>query len=398
MKKRKITYMTNFLILSLLLFNCSKSTPPIHAETGNNANDTEQANTIEWDQQSLVRVASPLAGKSYAGYARLIEIANGTLLCVYESGGNIMLVKSKDKGKSWGAASIVAEKETGINMAVPDILELKNGDLLLMYNPRPHDIDPSRHFAIRVKRSLDHGNTWEQTQEIYQAGYQFENGCWEPAAIQLPNGQIQLFFANEGIYTTSNEQNISMLRSDDQGASWSSTPEIISFRPGSRDGMPVPLLLRGGNRIAVAIEDNGFTNFKPYIISNTLAQNWAKTVGANSPDRVYAMAEHVQDQVYAGAPYLRQLSTGETILSYQGTEGRQGHSLEYAVMKVVVGNETAAEFGGKSEPFAIPQGKVGLWNSISVLQDDTIIALSSTNAYSTGATEVWMIKGKLKKP
>lgn len=30
-------------------------------------------------------------------------------------------------------------------------------------------------------------------QVLYEEGYQFENGCWEPSAIQLPDGQIQLF-------------------------------------------------------------------------------------------------------------------------------------------------------------------------------------------------------------
>ncbi len=351
--------------------------------------------TIEWDQSSLVKVAAPENGKPYAGYARMIGLDNSSLLCVYESDGKVWQVNSDDKGKTWLSAKVIAERENGINMAVPDILQLKNGHLLLMYNPRPNDIDPSRRFAIRIKISKDKGETWGNAKEIYTAGYQFENGCWEPAAIQLPDGTVQLYFANEGIYTQSDEQNISMLSSTDNGETWTESPKIISFRAGKRDGMPAPLLLKGNQRIAVAIEDNGYVNFKPYIITNTLEENWETTVLANSPNRIYAMARPVSEEVYAGAPCLRQLSSGETILSYQGTEGRPGNNLGDAIMKVMVGDSLARNFSGRSEPFYIAAGKTGLWNSISVLKDDTIVALTSTNAYSNGPTEVWMIKGKL---
>ncbi|WP_346239202.1 sialidase family protein [Niabella insulamsoli] len=357
--------------------------------------DRPGGKTIQWDKNTLNRVAAPVAGSNYAGYARLIELDNGNLLCVYESGGAIWQTISVDKGASWQKAKEVAAREEGINMAVPDLLALKNGTLLLMYNPRPYIEAPSRHFAIRVKTSLDDGVTWSEAREIYKAGHAFKNGCWEPSAIQLPDGTIQLFFANEGIYLHSDEQNISMLSSQDNGCSWSRHPKIISFRKGKRDGMPVPLLLKNEPRIVVAIEDNGFANFKPYTISNTFRQGWKEPVDAASKDRKYALKDSLNENVYAGAPYIKQLSTGETILSYQGTEGRPAHVLQQAVMKVAVGNERAQDFEGVTEPFQIPLDKNGLWNSIAVLGDDTIVALTSTNAYSKGSVEVWMIKGKL---
>ncbi len=66
-------------------------------------------------------------------------------------------------------------------------------------------------------------------------------------------------------------------------------------------------------------------------------------------------------------------------------------------MKVMVGNDLAQNFSGRTEPFNIPAGKAGLWNSITILKDDTIVALTSTNGWGNGAMEVWMIKGRLKK-
>lgn len=399
MNKNRVVQVVVGVFLShcfLYAFACSGKDGQIETGKDNHAEPVADSSIIQWDKSTLVKVAAPPQGKPYAGYARLVELNDSKLLCVYEADGSIWQVMSNDDGKSWQGAKIIAEREQGINMAVPDILKLKNGSLLLMYNPRPYDIDPSRRFAIRVKISPDNGISWGQKQEIYKAGYQFENGCWEPSAIQLPDGTIQLYFANEGIYTTSDEQNISMLSSSDNGQTWSEQPKMISFRAGKRDGMPVPLLLKGNDRIAIAIEDNGFVNFKPYIITNSLKENWSTTVLAESTNRIYALAVPLKEEVYAGAPYLKQLSTGETILSYQGTEGRADNRLENAVMKVMVGNDLAQNFSGRTEPFNIPAGKAGLWNSITILKDDTIVALTSTNGLGNGAMEVWMIKGRLK--
>jgi hypothetical protein len=351
---------------------------------------------IIWDQKTLRKVSAGSIGR-YCGYARLIQLHDQSLLAVYESAGSVVAVKSTDLGNSWSTPTAIAPRQDGINMAVPDVLELSDHSILVCYNPRPYKIDPSRRFGIRTKKSYDGGQSWQDERLLYEAGFDFKNGCWEPAAIQLPNGEIQLFFANEGIYQSSDEQNISLLRSTDNGLSWTKTPSIVSFRAGSRDGMPAPLLLQNGRDIVFAIEDNGFRNFKPYLIHSTIGQNWSQPVTGTSADRWYALAEPVPDTLYAGAPYLRQLPTGETLLSYQGTENRINR-LANAEMKVVVGDSQARNFSQKSVPFLIPAGKSGLWNSLSILADSTIIALTSTNGYSTGGeVEVWMIKGRLTR-
>lgn len=352
-----------------------------------------QGARIAWDHSTLQQVSDPASPNNYNGYARIKQLQDNSLIAIYESGGNIMSRKSTDEGKTWSNTVTIAEKPPGINMAVPDLLELKDGSLLAMYNPRPHAIDPSRKFGIRIKKSYDKGSTWKEEQLLYEAGYQFENGCWEPAAVQLPNGEIQLFFANEGIYTSSSEQNISMLRSADNGATWSTNPEIVSFRPGARDGMPVPLLLKGKSTVVFAIEDNGFTTFKPYTIRNTFFENWASTVGASGSNRAYALKDKLNDHIYAGAPYIAQLNTGETILSYQAnaTDGRTEPNF---VMMVAVGDENATGFNRVTEPFVIPVNRSGQWNSVSVLKDNSVIAVTSTRAFSaSNRTEVWMIKG-----
>ncbi len=132
-----------------------------------------------------------------------------------------------------------------------------------------------------------------------------------------------MFFSNEGIYTGSNEQNISMLTSKNNGLTFTKTPKIISFRKGSRDGMPVPLWLSDTKQVVLAIEDPGFGNFKPYTVRSGINGEWDKVIGGEDVDRRYALHNRLNNSVYAGAPYLRKLSGGETILSYQSAEGRK---------------------------------------------------------------------------
>jgi hypothetical protein len=346
---------------------------------------------IGWDYRSLSKVSA--AG---GGYARLIKLDDNSLICVYEIGGSTVCVKRVAGGKTWSQPITIASHEGGVAMAVPDILQLKDQSLLACYNPRPgRGADTSKYFGIKTKKSYDGGQTWTDERTLYQADNKFDNGCWEPSAIQLPDGEIQLYFANEGDYRTSNEQNISMVTSKDGGLTWTTTPKIVSFRSNSRDGMPVPVLLQNGKEIVFAIEDNGFKNFKPYIIRTTVNNSWQKTVGAMDPERTYALTDKIPDSIYAGAPYLRQLKTGETILSYQGTEGRK-NDMNHSEMKVVIGDDRAMNFNRKTVPFKLAPDKSGLWNSLSVLDKYTVAALTSTNNYTIGrGGEVWMIEGTI---
>ncbi len=211
----------------------------------------------------------------------------------------------------------------------------------------------------------------------------------------MTSGEIQLFFSDEGIYTHSNEQNISMFRSLDNGLTWTKNPEIVSFTPGHRDGMPVPVILHDSQEIVFSIEDNVHGQFKPSIIRNSFNQNWQHTVAADDPERTAALAVPLPDSVYAGAPFLRILHSGESILSYQATTNR-GNKWDLSNMQVAVGDRMAKIFVTTDQPFHIPLDKHGLWNSICILNDDTIIAITSTDAFGP-ATAIWMIEGQLVK-
>nr|WP_315141469.1 exo-alpha-sialidase [uncultured Flavobacterium sp.] len=349
---------------------------------------------IAWDYNSLVQV-SDKNSTDYNGYARLVQLNDKKLMCTYESGGAILVKTSSDFGSTWSAPITVVSGNASVNMTTPDILQLKDNSILICYNPRPIAGNGTEKFSINTIKSYDGGLTWKENQIVYEASSEFENGCWEPSALQIPSGEIQLFFSNENVYRNSNEQNISLIRSSDNGSTWSTTPEIVSFRAGKRDGMPSPILLKNQTEIVFSIEDNGVENqFKPYIIRNSITENWKQTVDANSNNRNYALEEVLSNPIYAGAPYLAQISTGEVLMSYQGTENRATNDINNADMKVVIGTNDAKNFNKKSTPFLLSSGKSALWNSIKVLDDDTVVALTTTNQFSN-SSQIWMIKGRI---
>lgn len=350
---------------------------------------------IAWDYTTQTQISKENE-LSYNGYARLIQLSDESLLVTYESNGNVLVKRSNDLGSSWSEAIYVATYNEGVNMATPDLLLLENGNVLLCYNPRPGETAAiSKRFLIKTILSTDGGMTWDDDQIVYEGDTKFENGVWEPTLLQLPSGEIQLLFSNENIYQSTNEQNISVLRSTDNGITWTKEPEIASFRSGSRDGMPSPIYLQNKNEIVYSIEDNGSNNeFKPYIIRNSISENWSQIVGGNSENRSYALKEPIEDSEHAGAPYLAQLLTSETLLSYQGTENRNGNSLNNAEMRVAIGDDSVKNFDRITTPFIIPENSSSLWNSIAVLKDNSVVALTTTNAFSsTKSAEVWMIKG-----
>ena len=333
---------------------------------------------ITWDK------ATQLLIEPGALYGRMIRLQSGALLCCYEKSGASWVKTSRNEGRTWSAPVLVARFAYGV-AANPEVVQLKSGEVLLFFNLRPND---KKHaFAIGMARSRDNGASWEvRPAPLYEAGITFENGCWEPCARQLPSGELLLFFADEGPYPHSAEQQIALMISRDNGATWD-MPRAFSFRKGHRDGMPVPLLLPDGS-VALAIEDNGLTpdgHFKPVIIYAPPGSNRA-SANASNPLRWSAVATWPHG-VYAGAPYLIRLQNGITLLSVQSDEGRIGSPQ----MVVYVGDERAQKFASPSVPFALPENTKGQWNSLFAKSENTVTAL--TSARINGTSGLWAIDG-----
>jgi hypothetical protein len=371
----------------LFLFSCAGDNP-ISAQTKNLS--------IAWQQHSLVCIAEE------GGYPRMKRLDDGSLLVAYENRkGDVLIKKSTDEGVTWSNPVIaftgfdVIDNENGrsarINIANPEIIQLPNNDILIACNFRPNK-DEVYPFSIAIKRSRDNGKTWGEEQIVYRAAPRFIDGCWEPSFLLLPDGRIQLYFANENPYRQSNEQEISMIESGDNGLTWSSEITTVSFRAGFRDGMPVPAT--DGKDIYVAIEDSGNEQFKPFIVKNSIKDNWEEPVLAHSSNRYSALKVPLPSSVYAGAPYLIRTSEGFYVLSFQTTENRTSN-WELSTMEVAI-SDKPSDFISPSQPFSVPLNKEAKWNSLCDLENREIAAVSSTN-FRSDKIGIWMIKGKIVK-
>ena len=352
----------------------------------------ESTPSIEWNPKTLTLI------QSNGYYARIIRTKSGDLLCGFDSERKIWVRRSKDEGKTWSESVKVAEWQGG-RLTNTELLQTRDGAILCFYNERPYrrrgeSARPGDHpYSISMARSEDDGLTWQAPRTLYRAGVEFTNGCWEPAAIQLPSGEIQMFFSNEGPYRNSDEQEIDVMRSNDDGKKWTSI-EKVSFRPGHRDGMPVPIVLNDNAGIAFAIEDNGLSgNFKPVIVYTTLEDNWRS--GTRTPqntNRWSALRELPAPHVAASAPYLRQMPSGETLLSFQRSDDG---NIQHAYTVVCVGNKDVKNFGSPTRPFPVTEGKAQLWNSLFVKNKDTVMVV--TEATINGVFGIWSIEGRFAR-
>ncbi|MFW6267823.1 MAG: hypothetical protein ACOC1E_01680, partial [Marinilabiliaceae bacterium] len=158
-----------------------------------------------------------------------------------------------------------------------------------------------------------------------------------------------------------------------------------------RDGMPVPLLV--GEEVLVSIEDNGLDQFKPWIVRNQVDDLWSSPVRGNSSLREYALVKDLSPDVYAGAPYLMKVPSGEVILSYQTNEDRSSN-WELSTLEVAIGDSTGRNFSKYTHPFDVPLDSEAKWNSISKWDETTIVA-ASTTSFRSQACEVWMVLGHI---
>lgn len=110
---------------------------------------------IFWDMSSEVTVFDQ------GNYARMIELQDGRLLAVSEGSGGIQVSYSQNKGKSWSSPERIVASPSKVFYAVPDVIQLSDGTIIVGFNPRPQEpYSDDRLFGIRTMRSTDNGETW----------------------------------------------------------------------------------------------------------------------------------------------------------------------------------------------------------------------------------------------
>ena len=380
MGNNKRFYGLRLLIAVVVIFCCvspsmGEETTPYHGSR------------IFWDMDSYREIFPN------EKYGRMIQLHDGRLFAI---NGGVQGAFSSDLGNTWSVFTIQPWTDE-YYLGVPDMVQLSDGTIIVAINRLPKKWSSFHYSGVVVRRSTDGGATWSDMIPVYQGSNLIVDACWEPALLELPSGELQCYFSDETEFTSTDEQEIRMCRSFDKGLTWSA-PIVTSYRPGYRDGMAVPIVLKDKSAIVYTVEDMGWIGrpkFTTTTIRTTLADNWSSgTVGANNSNRSIIFATTPSSGYVSAAPYLRQLPNGETVVSYQGNEDRvTTDGDKYYDMSVVVGDAAARNFKGRTRPFVVPDNYHAQINSIAVIDTGVVVAVGMIGLGGQNSNDIYMIKG-----
>ncbi|MBN2484944.1 MAG: exo-alpha-sialidase [Bacteroidales bacterium] len=354
------------------------------------------AHKIIWNDAST---AKKLTQDNFGDYGRVRRLGNSdTLLLVYHGGPNtldwlnIYMRISYDNGETWQDEKMIANHreypDKYWRYCTPELLVMRNGWVMLAYeaNARPDE----NKSEIHIKISKDSCRTWDGPIK-YLTGR-----TWEPAMVQLHDGEIELFYSSENLWWDKrNEsgsnvyQDIKVLRSTNNGLSWS-LESRAAYYPLKRDGMPVPLVLQNNKGVVFAIETvNAGTS--PYILWRPMNEPWTVTT-SNFENNTYRWLA-TGFSGHGGAPYLLQLPTGETVLSAHIYRGGDWHQNNY--MEVMVGDDEARNFGDVTRPWGTLPNNSGAVNNSLFLKNDTTIVTITCRMFPDGTGGLYWLEGSI---
>ncbi|MDR1860201.1 MAG: hypothetical protein LBR06_04705 [Bacteroidales bacterium] len=374
---------------------------------------------IAWDFSSLKRLADKGAAP------KTVRLDPTTLAAVYESGDVVYIVSSYDNGDTWsspvalfpqathtgtdGASNVTYNELSG----APAIIKLESGDLLAACAVRYNYSSTTFPAAIKTRRITGGGTVLEAVQTVY-----VNPGCASPALLQLPDGTVQLYFENSptartvaninltGSDVSVTAQQVEVISSTDEGATWTSRIQdfgangvdrrwvgssLVASRVYKSNIAPAPVLL--DEEVVLALADNNTLTFKPYTVRAPWATLWANAVTGDTPDREYALYELLPDKYLMTNTSLCTLPDGYSLLSYETDEGR---ATGYEVMEVAISNAQARNFKYRTRPFAfLTAEERAINNTIASFDDNTVVALTTTNYGNPKENSPWYIKGHL---
>lgn len=430
-------------LLAIVLSVCCERLPG--SGDGTPVEGTELA--IEWEDPQQVKAGS---SKVTGGYPRIHRLNDSRLMLSYSADGNAYASFSLDEGKKWSSPKKIMKYEdisnskgsARLTAAVPDFTQLSAdhpkhpGRIIYACNYRPRELKSDgtlgekgwttvAPYDISISFSDDNGATWSEPRHVYKSGQWTENlkkGCWEPFVLELPDGTVQVYFADETPYyiqygasesSKKDWMNISVIESKDGGDTWRPA-RVVSQNSECRDGMPVVAIHEDKLLLAVETTDYKGQRLHPIVICNPIENNWASVVGKGSSFRFEPFRTSIASEVnYSGAPYI--ITTDNYVVysyqiadwwkpapgmsaSEQLRQAKLNNEEQHATLEVQVCPKSEVENGyfrtmrAPSRPLPVDQttGKENaLWNSICDLGNDEILAVSQHN------NRVYTVRGKI---
>jgi len=333
---------------------------------------------LERDYRTMVNLGKDELGHPKLHYPRIKQLKDGSFIMFYQSsriGLHCYCAFSKD-GISWEQGGRVFEAHKITNSggepdtkaySTVDAVVLDNGDILAFvafravkgYKRFPQD------DGLSMKRSTDGGRTWGEERVLYKTI------VWEPYALQLPSGEVQVYFTDSDHDWVIPSSGTSMLRSLDRGQTWTTQCQVIrqykatttrvDGKPGERkvwtDQMPTACLLGDGKTILAAVESQDSTNhFKITLVKDET--NFATTLTGDMTGPVYRHDNFRS----GGGPYLAHFPSGETALSFQG---------KYFNIQLGLSDFSSIAKARPDQPFPSHRS---LWGSMEVINSHTMFA------------------------
>ncbi|WEK36092.1 MAG: exo-alpha-sialidase [Candidatus Pseudobacter hemicellulosilyticus] len=348
---------------------------------------------IEWDHGSTRKLSHDVY---FADYGRMYRLPNQDLLLTYGCGPdasntrvNIVLRRSSDNGVTWSSPEILLD---GMNssyyrgFANAELLVMQNGWLMLTFGGKAK-VDDNVHNDVQIAISKDNGYTWGAPVYISKGRY------WEPYLIQLPDGEIELFWSSEAKWFPSSDvqQEILMSRSKDNGLSWS-TPITVAYATGMRDGMPTPLILKDNKGMVFTIESIRDSK-SPYVLWSSMEARWNYQNYGTMDNKRRWLA--ITENKFGAAPHIVQLGTGETLLAFQENDGRVVDDWRRATMLVYRGNSVARNFERISDPWPDLPTTDGAYYSSLFVKDQHQVVMVTTKYLPDNRSEIWWKEGRL---
>jgi hypothetical protein len=340
--------------------------------------------SLELDFRTKVTLGIEELGWKNLHYPRIKQLKDGSFFMMYQPARiskNIFGAHSVD-GLNWTQAGKVFTSVPTVNgygvkdllcYSSADCLVLSNGDILAFspfrtekgYKMIPED------NGIAIVRSRDGGHTWEGYQVI------FVGQNWEPFAMELESGEIQVYFTDSDPEFKGSSAGVSLLRSFDGGDTWTQQCYISRHFKGMAldqknnvmaraycDQMPSVCTLGDGKTKFMAMEsvqyeDDDTSKEKTYMLSFVWNDdNWKDTIKGDQTG-----PERKVDHAFRGcAPYVGYFPSGETILSYNRER-----------LYFRVGNEKADNFAD-ALPYSPFEKSYGYWGSFEILDDHSLFA------------------------
>jgi hypothetical protein len=228
--------------------------------------------------------------------ADIIKLKNGELLIMareasehYAPDGDVIMLRSKDGGKTWGDKKVIAGLQDADEREGCGI-QLRDGTIVMgVYFNKNYTPDGSYNFGGTMKRepgkiylgayiitSKDNGHTWSAPMYINTEGMPFKQleGPTD-APIEMPDGSIVMGVIGYAPYGDAKNSASVMIRSTDKGKTWKFLAVMANDPGGKLGGFVEPGIVRTkSGRLIAGCRNAGPDNAVWITFSDDNGKSW----------------------------------------------------------------------------------------------------------------------------